>query len=75
MKRKEMIREIYHVAGMLEGFAYLTNMPEGVAMALSDCVDRLEIVGAQLLAKDVQKNEKPTEAFGWVYPAQEAETD
>ena len=76
MKRKEMIKEIYWVAGMLEGFTYLTNMPEGLAMSLSECVDRLEIIGAQLVAKDVQMNEKPTETFGRVYPTPlEAGTD
>lgn len=68
MKRKEMIKEIYRVAGTLEGFTYLGNMPEGVAMAISECVERLEIVGAQLLAKDVNAHEI-TEAFGRVYPA------
>ena len=76
MKRKEIIKELYRVVGQLEGFTYLTNMPEGVAMSLSECVDRLEIIGAQLINKDVKPNVEFTETFGRVYHApQEAGTD
>ena len=80
MKRKEIIKELYRVVGQLEGFTYLTNMPEGVAMSLSECVDRLEIIGAQLINKDVHGDEERKNAYqmagkrileacGRVYPA------
>lgn len=76
MKRKEMIKQIYWVAGMLEGFTYQTNLPEGMAMSLSECVERLELVGAQLITKDVHfddgielDSEKINQIFGRVYPA------
>ena len=73
MKRKEIIKELYRVVGQLEGFTYLTNLPEGVAMSLSECVDRLEIIGAQLINKDVKPNEGWAEACGRVYPAPQEE--
>jgi hypothetical protein len=70
MKRKEMIKEIYRVAGLLEGLSiYLQrNTSEAAVTMLGDCVDRLEIVGAQLMTKDVNDHET-TEAFGRVYPS------
>jgi len=76
MKRKEMIRDIYKVSGVLEGLTCSPDMTESVSITLIDCVDRLELIGAQLVAKDVQMNEKPTETFGRVYPSPlEAGTD
>lgn len=73
MKCEEMIKEIYFVAGKLEGLSlYLQrNSSDAVVESLSDCVDRLEIVGAQLIQKDVRKYEEPVERFGRVYPGQE----
>lgn len=52
MKCEEMIKEIYFVAGVLEGLTYSKGslMTEAMESKLSDCVDRLELVGAQLLA-------------------------
>lgn len=51
MKCEEMIREVYFVAGKLEGLSlYLQrNSSDAVVTSLSDCVDRLELVGAHLL--------------------------
>lgn len=53
MKYEEMIKEIYFVAGMLEGLSvYIQrNTSEAAVTMLGDCVDRLEIVGAQLVGK------------------------
>lgn len=53
MKYEEMIKEIYFVAGKLEGLSlYLQrNSSDAVVTSLSDCVDRLEIIGAQLVGK------------------------
>ena len=76
MTHKERIKEVYFVAGVLEGYSYLMNLPEGMAMSLSECAERLELIGAQLIKEDVENNEKPTEAFGRVYPStMEAGTD
>lgn len=52
MKCEEMIKEIYFVAGVLEGMAYTKGqlVTEAMESKLADCVDRLELVGAQLLA-------------------------
>lgn len=57
MKYEEMIKEIYFVAGKLEGLSlYLQrNSSDAVVTSLSDCVDRLEIIGAQLLAAGAPK--------------------
>lgn len=51
MKCEEMIKEIYLVAGKLEGLScYLNNYcNEAVISMVSDCVDRLEIIGAHLI--------------------------
>lgn len=51
MKCEEMIKEIYLVAGKLEGLScYLNNYcNEAVISMVSDCVDRLEITGAHLI--------------------------
>lgn len=87
MKRKEMIKQIYWVAGVLEGLSYDGSITEAVAIALGDCVTRLELIGAQLIEKDVHEDEEKLErniyqmeskrimeACGRVYPApQEAE--
>ena len=51
MKCEEMIKEIYFVAGMLEGLSiYIQrNTSEAAVTMLGDCVDRLELVGAQMV--------------------------
>ena len=57
MKCEEMIREVYFVAGVLEGLTYAKGslMTEAMESKLADCVDRLELVGAQLLAAGAPK--------------------
>ena len=60
------------------------TMTEAVTITLADCVDRLELVGAQLLDeeetidltyKDVSiYDESPQEAFGRVYPPDPEDT-
>ncbi len=59
MKCEEMIKEIYFVAGALEGLSCTQGQPmtEASAFILGDCVDRLELVGAQLLANSGTKLE------------------
>ncbi len=51
MKYEELIKEIYFVAGMLEGLSCCLqrHVPEAVTDTVSDCVDRLELVGAQMV--------------------------
>ena len=51
MKCEEMIKEVYFVAGVLEGMTYAKGslMTEAMESKLADCVDRLELVGAHLL--------------------------
>ncbi len=96
MMCEEMIKEIYYVAGVLEGLSCCLHrhVPEAVATQVSDCVDRLGLVGAELLKncdpvlevkgmcleeqiklmnqKKVSFGERPTEAFGRVYPPKDA---
>lgn len=59
MNREEVIQDIYRMAGLLEGLSCMTGqtMTEGIAFMLGDCVDRLEILGAKLLAEDVNSRE------------------
>lgn len=65
MKREEVIQDIYRMAGLLEGLSCMTGqvMTEGITYMLGDCVDRLEIIGAKLLAKDVNSDEGNKETF------------
>lgn len=65
MKVNEAISDLYRVIGWLEGISALPgNMIHGAAKAvLVDCVDRLELVGARLLEKDVDADEGTEEAF------------
>lgn len=53
MKCEEMIKEVYFVAGVLEGMTYAKGslMTEAMESKLADCVDRLELVGAQLISE------------------------
>jgi hypothetical protein len=64
MKRDEVIQDIYRMAGLLEGLSCMTGqtMTEGITYMLCVCVDRLEILGAKLLAEDVERHEEATEA-------------
>lgn len=64
MKYEKAIGDLYRVIGWLEGITMLPgSMITGAAKAvLVDCVDRLELVGAQLLAKDVNSREGTEEA-------------
>ena len=57
MKCEEMIKEVYFVAGVLEGMTYAKGslMTEAMESKLADCVDRLELVGAQLLEAGAPK--------------------
>ena len=66
MSREQMIKDAFRIAGLLEGLTCLQGqtMTEAVAFALADCVDRLELMGAQLLAKDVNPSEG-TEEDDW----------
>ena len=59
MKVNEAISDLYRVIGWLEGITTLpSSMIHGAAKAvLIDCVDRLELVGARLLDKDVNGDE------------------
>lgn len=43
------------MAGLLEGMTCMQGQPvtESMVYMLADCVDRLELMGAALLAKDV----------------------
>lgn len=64
MNRDEVIQDIYRMAGLLEGLSCMTGqtMTEGITYMLGDCIDRLEIIGAKLLAEDVKRHEEATEA-------------
>ena len=66
MSRDEVIQDIYRMAGLLEGLSCMTGqtMTEGITYMLGDCVDRLEILGAKLLAEDVKHCEGTEEAAG-----------
>ena len=64
MKNKQMIKDIYFMAGLLEALSCLQGqtITEGMAFILGDCVDRLELMGAHLLAEDVKNHEGTEEA-------------
>ncbi len=66
MKHDKAIGDLYRVIGWLEGLTMLPNStnPGAVKAVLMDCVDRLELVGAQLLAEDVNSREA-TEETEW----------
>ena len=55
MNRRQMIKDVYYMAGMLEALSGLQGqtITEGMACILADCVDRLELMGAKLLEEDV----------------------
>ena len=65
MNRKQMIRDVYYMAGMLETMSCMQEqtLTESMVFVLADCVDRLELMGAQLLAKEVYGDEGTEEAF------------
>ena len=64
MKHEQMIKDIYRIAGLLEAMTCLKEqtIPESMTFILVDCVDRLELMGAQLLAEDVKPREGTEEA-------------
>ncbi len=74
MKHEKAIGDLYRVIGWLEGITMLpsTMAPGAIKAVLMDCVDRLELVGAQLLAEDVKPCEGAEEAeeADWPRPYQ-----
>lgn len=60
MNNSQAVSDVYRVIGLLEGMTMMQGMTvtEGMVTVLADCVDRLEVLGAQLLAKDVSNDEK-----------------
>ena len=72
MKNKQMIKDVYYMAGLLEALSCLQGqtLTEGMTFILGDCVDRLELIGAQLLAEDVKHHEGTEEAAGAEEPDQ-----
>ena len=64
MKNKQMIKDIYRIAGLLEAITCFgeQTFPQSMTFILNDCVDRLELMGAQLLAEDVKNHEGTEEA-------------
>lgn len=59
MNRDHMAKECIYMAGLLEGLTCLhgQRITESMVYMLADCVDRLELMGAALLAKDVTGDE------------------
>lgn len=53
--REQMIKDIFYMAGLLEGMTCMQGqtITEAMTAVLAVCVDRLELMGAVLLAKDV----------------------
>lgn len=70
MNNKAAISDIYRVIGLLEGLTMMQGqtITEGVAIAIGDCLDRLELLGNQLLAKDVQDDEERRRAYEKIIP-------
>lgn len=64
MSWEKMVKDCYYMAGLLEGLTCMQGqtITEGMAVILADCVDRLELMGAYLLAaKDVTGDEEDAE--------------
>lgn len=63
MNREQMAKECIYMAGLLEGLSCMQGQPltESIVYMLADCVDRLEIIGVALLAKDVTGDEARAE--------------
>lgn len=62
--REQMIKDIFYMAGLLEGMTCMQgqSITEAMTAVLADCVDRLELMGAYLLAaKDVTGDEGDAE--------------
>lgn len=55
--RDQMIKDIFYMAGLLEGMTCMQGqtITEGMTSILADCVDRLEIIGSALQAEAVIK--------------------
>lgn len=51
MKYEQSVKDIYKIAGMLEILSCMQDRPitEGIAADLADAVDKLELIGADLL--------------------------
>ena len=58
MNHEQMIKDVYYMSGLLEGLSCLQwlTITEGMAFVLADCVDRLELIGAQLF-QEVNRHE------------------
>lgn len=58
MKYEQHVKDIYKIAGMLEILSCMQDRPitEGIAADLADAVDRLELIGADLL-KEIKEPE------------------
>ena len=58
MKHEQMIKDVYYMSVLLEGLSCLQGLTitEGMAFVLADCVDRLELIGAQLF-QEVNRHE------------------
>ena len=65
MKHEQLIKDVYYMAGLLECISCMQGqtLTESMAYVLADCVDRLELIGAQLLAKELDGDEGKEEAF------------
>lgn len=63
MNRKQMVKDIYKIAGVLESLTCFPDRPlnSGIVAELADAVDKLELIGAQLLAEDVKPVERAEE--------------
>lgn len=59
MKHEQMIKDVYYMAGLLEGLSCLQGqtVTEAMVYILADCVDRLELIGTRLFAGDVNSRE------------------
>lgn len=55
--REQMIKDIFYMAGLLEGMTCMQGQPitEAMTAVLVDCVDRLELIGAALQNEAVIK--------------------
>lgn len=63
MNRDMILHYLYRVIGNLEAMTMMKGhtVNEAMITVLADCADKLEIVGAQLLAKDVKPVERAEE--------------
>ena len=59
MKHEQMIKDVYYMAGLLEGLSCMQGqeMTEAHAYLMAECVSRLELMGAKLIEEDVTGDE------------------